>query len=66
MICPICKQAELQEVPETSPLNATYKCLNCGTEVMVAKTDDADDKKEFKAVFARQPDGTMKEIQINS
>lgn len=65
MICPVCKQAELREVPETSPLNATYKCLNCGTQVMVAKTDNADNKKEFKAVFVRQADGSMQEIQFN-
>jgi uncharacterized Zn finger protein len=65
MICPVCKQAEMQEVPESSPLNTTYKCLNCGAEVVTARSDDADDKKGFKAVFARQPDGTMQEIHIS-
>ena len=42
MICPVCKQAEMQEVPETSPLNTTLKCLNCGAQVVKAKTDAAD------------------------
>ncbi len=65
MLCPICKQAEMREVPETSPLNTTFKCLNCGAEVMKAKTDDADDKKEFLAVFVQQPDGSMKQINVN-
>lgn len=65
MICPVCKQAEMQEVPETSPLNTTFKCLNCGAQVVKARTDAAEDGKEFLAVFVPEPDGSMKEINVN-
>ena len=64
MVCPVCKQAEMQEVAESSPLNLTYKCLECGAEVMKARKDPAD-PTEYLAVFVRQPDGSMQEININ-
>lgn len=65
MICPVSKQAEMQEVSETSPLNTTFKCLNCGAEVVKAKTDSAYDENQFVAVFIRQPDGSMQEVNLN-
>ncbi|MDB5082135.1 MAG: hypothetical protein JWP00_4059 [Chloroflexi bacterium] len=65
MICPVCKEAEMQQVAETSPQNITLKCLNCGAEVMKATTDNTTDAKQYAAVFVRQPDGSMKQIYLD-
>ena len=65
MVCPVCKQADMQEVAETSPLNTTFKCLKCGAQVMKAKRDDADDTNDYLAVFVQQPDGSLQEINLN-
>lgn len=66
MTCPVCKQPGMQEVAEASPLNTTYKCLNCGAQVMQAKKDAADDDThDYLAVFVRQPDGSMQEVNLS-
>ena len=65
MICPVCKEAEMQEMAETSPLMTTFKCLKCGAQVMKARTDEASDENEFLVVFIQQPDGSMTEVNLN-
>lgn len=65
MLCPVCKQAEMQQVAETSPLNLTLKCLKCGAEAIKAAADNASEKNQFLAVFVRQPDGSMKQVNLN-
>jgi hypothetical protein len=65
MLCPVCKRAEMQQVAETSPLNLTFKCLECGAEAIQAASDNASEKNQFKAVFALQPDGSMQQVNIN-
>ncbi len=65
MLCPNCKQAEMREVQESSPLNTTLKCLSCGTQAVKAKIDTTSATGEYLAVFREKPDGSLEEVNLS-